>query len=141
MISLNKEASDWIFIGQSGSPVLGSMLMNSSRQKITRYAFDQLFGRLFSAPPQDSKPGEIDLHGLYVKEAIEHTDRALQEAKQKGDSELHLIVGACTSIFSSWKPRGQLQAGKGLHSQGGAAKIKPAIEELYVRISLLVISH
>jgi hypothetical protein len=25
-----------------------------------------------------------------------------------------------------------LRAGKGLHSQGGAAKIKPAIEELYV---------
>jgi len=78
MISLNKEASDWIFIENN----------------------------------KDSKPGEIDLHGLYVKEAIEHTDRALQEAKQKGDSELHLIVG------------------KGLHSQGGAAKIKPAIEEL-----------
>ncbi|KAJ7096412.1 hypothetical protein C8R44DRAFT_812981 [Mycena epipterygia] len=78
MISLNKEASDWIFIENN----------------------------------KDSKPGEIDLHGLYVKEAIEHTDQALQEAKRKGDSELHLIVG------------------KGLHSQGGAAKIKPAIEEL-----------
>ncbi|KAJ7783047.1 hypothetical protein B0H16DRAFT_1495155 [Mycena metata] len=45
MNSLNKEASDWIFI----------------------------------------------LHGLYVKEAIEHTDRALQEAKQRGDTEVHLI--------------------------------------------------
>lgn len=42
---------------------------------------------------QDSKPGEIDLHGLYVREAIERTDRALQEAKQRGDSEVHLIVG------------------------------------------------
>ncbi|KAJ7132840.1 cytoplasmic protein [Mycena crocata] len=67
---------------------------------------------IFIENNKDSKPGEIDLHGLYVKEAIEHTDRALQEAKQRGDSELHLIVG------------------KGLHSQGGAAKIKPAIEEL-----------
>jgi hypothetical protein len=46
------------------------------------------------AVTQDSKPGEIDLHGLFVKEAIEHTDRALEEAKQRGDSQLHLIVGA-----------------------------------------------
>jgi len=52
------------------------------------------------------------LHGLYVKEAIAHTDQAIQEAKRRGDSEVHLIVG------------------KGLHSPGGAAKIKPAIEEL-----------
>ncbi|KAJ6593813.1 hypothetical protein B0H19DRAFT_1092100 [Mycena capillaripes] len=78
MISLNKQASDWIFIENN----------------------------------KDSKPGEIDLHGLYVKEAIEHTDRALEEAKSRGDSEVHLIVG------------------KGLHSQGHVAKIKPAIEEL-----------
>ncbi|KAJ6586833.1 cytoplasmic protein [Mycena vulgaris] len=85
MISLNKEASTWIYIGQSS-------FIWARRSHTTR---------------------EIDLHGLYVKEAIEHTDQALQEAKQRGDSEVHLIVG------------------KGLHSQGGAAKIKPAIEELH----------
>ncbi|KAL0956027.1 hypothetical protein HGRIS_002200 [Hohenbuehelia grisea] len=67
---------------------------------------------IFIENNKDSKPGEVDLHGLYVKEAITYTDRAIQEAKQRGDSEIHLIVG------------------KGLHSQGGAAKIKPAIEEL-----------
>ncbi|KAG6820975.1 hypothetical protein H0H93_008604 [Arthromyces matolae] len=61
---------------------------------------------------KDSKPGEIDLHGLYVKEAISRTDEAIEAAKRRGDYELHLIVG------------------KGLHSKGGAAKIKPAIEEL-----------
>ncbi|KAJ7209494.1 cytoplasmic protein [Mycena pura] len=77
MNSLNKQASDWIFVENN----------------------------------KDSKPREIDLHGLYTKEAIERTDRALEEAKQRGDTELHLIVG------------------KGLHSQGHA-KIKPAIEEL-----------
>jgi len=67
---------------------------------------------IFVENNKDSKPGEIDLHGLYVKEAIAHTDQAIQEAKQRGDSEVHLIVG------------------KGLHSPGGAAKIKPAIEDL-----------
>ncbi|KAJ7262267.1 hypothetical protein B0H12DRAFT_1105043 [Mycena haematopus] len=86
MNALNKEASDWIFIGPC------------------TLLFEDV----------DSKPGEIDLHGLYVKEAIDHTDKAIQEAKNRGDSELHLIVG------------------KGLHSQGHVAKIKPAIEELCV---------
>lgn len=38
-------------------------------------------------------PGEVDLHGLYVKEAIAFTDRAIQEARSRGDSEIHLIVG------------------------------------------------
>ncbi|KAF8891639.1 cytoplasmic protein [Infundibulicybe gibba] len=67
---------------------------------------------IFLENNKDSGPGEIDLHGLYVKEAILRTDNAIQEAKRRGDTELHLIVG------------------KGLHSQGGVAKIKPAIEDL-----------
>jgi len=67
---------------------------------------------IFVENNKDSKAGEIDLHGLYTKEAIERTDKALEEAKQRGDTELHLIVG------------------KGLHSQGQVAKIKPAIVSL-----------
>ncbi|KIK97749.1 hypothetical protein PAXRUDRAFT_135679, partial [Paxillus rubicundulus Ve08.2h10] len=66
----------------------------------------------------DSKPGEIDLHGLYVKEAIFYTDRAIQEAQQRGDSEIRLIVG------------------KGLHSNGQVAKIKPAVEDLVKKHNL-----
>lgn len=34
------------------------------------------------------------MHGLYVKEAIAHTDNAIIQAKQRGDSNIHLIVGA-----------------------------------------------
>ncbi|KAI0063651.1 DUF1771-domain-containing protein [Artomyces pyxidatus] len=67
----------------------------------------------------DSKPGEIDLHGLYVKEAIAYSDRSIQEALQRGDSEIHLIVG------------------KGLHSPHGAAKLKPAIEDLIRKHNLV----
>ncbi|PBK81208.1 DUF1771-domain-containing protein [Armillaria gallica] len=59
-----------------------------------------------------SKPGEIDLHGLYVKEAIAYTDAALEEAKLRGDSEIRLIVG------------------KGLHCESGEAKLGPAIKGL-----------
>ncbi|KAH9485355.1 Smr domain-containing protein [Psilocybe cubensis] len=67
----------------------------------------------------DSKPGEVDLHGLYVKEAIFRADQAIQQAKQRGQPQINFIVG------------------KGLHSQGGVAKIKPAIEELIQRHNLV----
>ena len=58
---------------------------------------------------QDSKPGEVDLHGLYVKEAIDYTDRSIAEARARGDKELHLIVGSyspfekgsATDLFAS----------------------------------------
>ncbi|KAL1714236.1 hypothetical protein EV715DRAFT_209969 [Schizophyllum commune] len=66
----------------------------------------------------DSKPGEVDLHGLYVKEAVERTEIAIEDAKRRGDREIHLIVG------------------KGLHSNGKAAKIKPAIEQLMAKHNL-----
>ena len=64
---------------------------------------------------KDSAPYEVDLHGLYVKEAIAHTDKAIQDAQSRGDPTIHLIVG------------------KGLHSQGRVAKVKPAIEELMIK--------
>ncbi|PBK68358.1 DUF1771-domain-containing protein [Armillaria solidipes] len=81
MEQLNKEASDWIYLGQ---------------------CYD----------PSPLKPGELDLHGLYVKEAITYTDAAIEEAKLRGDSEIRLIVG------------------KGSHSEGGEAKLRPAIMKL-----------
>ena len=47
----------------------------------------------------DSAPGEVDLHGLYVKEAVEYTDRAIQDAQRRGDGEIHLIVGTSLLVF------------------------------------------
>jgi len=70
---------------------------------------------IFVENNKDSKPGELDLHGLYVKEAIYRADEAIQKAKNEGQTEIKFIVG------------------KGLHSYGGVAKIKPAIEELMER--------
>jgi len=55
------------------------------------------------------------LHGLYVREAISYTEQAIQAAQTREDPTIHLIVG------------------KGLHSQGRVAKVKPAIEELMVK--------
>lgn len=77
---------------------------------------------------QDSKPGEIDLHGLYVKEAVSYVDKSIQEARQRGDAELRLIVGK--SHPSSRDLHSISILGKGLHSNGHVAKIKPAIEDL-----------
>jgi len=74
---------------------------------------------IFSENNKDSKPGEIDLHGLYVKEAITFTERAIQDARQRGESQINLIVG------------------KGLHSPKGVAKLKPAIEELMQKQGLI----
>ena len=61
---------------------------------------------------QDSPRGTIDLHGLYVKEAIERTEKAIAESQRQGMDELRVIVG------------------KGIHSQGHVAKIKPAVQDL-----------
>jgi len=67
---------------------------------------------IFTQNNNGRQPGEVDLHGLSVREAIDRSDEAIQAAKQRGDSQLRLIVG------------------KGLHSRDHVAKLKPAIEEL-----------
>ncbi|OBZ67141.1 hypothetical protein A0H81_12985 [Grifola frondosa] len=74
---------------------------------------------IFVENNKDSQSGEIDLHGLYVKEAITFTEKAIQEARGRGESKVHLIVG------------------KGLHSANGVAKLKPAIEELMQKQGLV----
>ncbi|PBK98348.1 hypothetical protein ARMGADRAFT_920619, partial [Armillaria gallica] len=98
MEQLNKEASNWIYLGQC----------------------------------YNRKPGEIDLHGLYVKETIAYTDAALEEVKFRGDSEIRLIVGTCRSSLESEV----CIVGKGLHS-GGVAKVGPAIQNLMRKYQLV----
>ncbi|CAI4052891.1 hypothetical protein SKDZ_16G0780 [Saccharomyces kudriavzevii ZP591] len=59
----------------------------------------------------DSSSNEIDLHGLYVKEALFILQKRIKFATDHNESQLNVIVG------------------KGLHSQNGIAKLKPSIEE------------
>lgn len=47
---------------------------------------------------QDSEPGEVDLHGLFVKEAMTYSERAINAARRRGDAKINLIVG--THAFS-----------------------------------------
>ncbi|KZT72165.1 cytoplasmic protein [Daedalea quercina L-15889] len=74
---------------------------------------------IFAKNNEDSAPGEVDLHGLYVKEAITYSERAINDARRRGDAKLNLIVG------------------KGLHSAQGVAKLKPAIGELMQKQGLV----
>lgn len=72
------------------------------------------------------------MDGLYVKEAVSQTNEAIQQAKQRGDTDIRLIVGSFPSRLWPLTPSLIYYAclGKGLHSPGGQANIKPAIEEL-----------
>ncbi|PIL34161.1 hypothetical protein GSI_03872 [Ganoderma sinense ZZ0214-1] len=102
MERLNEEAAEWIFRENNTSRRVGMS------EILTAYGAEQ-----------DSGPGEVDLHGLYVKEAIRFTDKSIAEARARGDSQIRFIVG------------------KGLHSANHVAKLKPAIEELMQKHGLV----
>lgn len=61
---------------------------------------------------RDSDENDIDLHGLYVKEAEYILKQRIINGVQRNQSSLDCIVG------------------KGKHSAGGIAKLKPAVEQL-----------
>lgn len=88
-------------------------LHQSNMEKLNKEASDWIYEQ----NNLDSQPDEIDLHGLYVKEAIARTEQAVEDAKRRGQTEIKLIVG------------------KGLHSTSGA-KIRPAIEDLMKKYQL-----
>jgi len=56
--------------------------------------------------------GTVDLHGLYVEEAVEYAKQELQSASRRSNRVVHFIVG------------------KGLHAKDGKVKIRPALELL-----------
>ncbi|KAH8979140.1 hypothetical protein EDB92DRAFT_1905860 [Lactarius akahatsu] len=63
--------------------------------------------------------GMIDLHGLHVAEAIQVSEYQLQTARSRGDQAVRFIVG------------------KGLHSDAGGAKIRPALEDFLTKRGLI----
>lgn len=44
-------------------------------------------------PEQNMTGGEVDLHGLYVKEAIHYAARGIECGLERGDREVRFIVG------------------------------------------------
>lgn len=65
----------------------------------------------FEANNEGKDEGTIDLHGLFVKEALQKLDVAASQAKKDKRRELVVIVGA------------------GNHSEGGVQRIRPAVEK------------
>ncbi|ETW80413.1 hypothetical protein HETIRDRAFT_320784 [Heterobasidion irregulare TC 32-1] len=66
------------------------------------------------------RANDVDLHGLYVQEAIKFAEASITVSQSRGFSTLKLIVG------------------KGLHTSDGIAKVKPAIEKMLERRGLVV---
>jgi len=57
-----------------------------------------LLGRVKLTEMEKNKDDdEVDLHNLYVKEAIAHAEKAIEKARKQGISEIRLIVGMSTS--------------------------------------------
>lgn len=66
---------------------------------------------VFSENNQGRADNEIDLHGLHVREALDHVEQAIAAARKSGKAQLNFIVG------------------QGRHSVNGVAKIKLAVED------------
>ncbi|KAF9460987.1 hypothetical protein BDZ94DRAFT_1311068 [Collybia nuda] len=83
-----------------------AMVHKRSMESLNKQASE----RIFSENNKRIRPGIIDLHSLHVDEAKNYTDLAIQEATDRGEAKIRLIVG------------------QGRHSEGGMPKLKPAIE-------------
>ncbi|KAH9083569.1 hypothetical protein EDB83DRAFT_28342 [Lactarius deliciosus] len=68
---------------------------------------------IFRENNKNRKDGMIDLHGLHVPEAVRLAKDQVESARSSGDEPVRFIVG------------------KGLHSNAGEAKIRPALEDLF----------
>lgn len=85
-------------------------LVDEWNEKAARVIFDTL--------NKDRSLDEMDLHGLFVKEAVQKVEERIQKCQKKGLKQFKCIVG------------------KGIHSANGEAKIKPAIEDLVQKYNL-----
>ena len=73
---------------------------------------------IFEKNNLDNKRDEVDLHGLYVREAVEKTTQAIANARTSGINPIKVVVG------------------RGTHSKNHVSKMKPAIEELMQKENL-----
>ncbi|KAF5830322.1 hypothetical protein DUNSADRAFT_14753 [Dunaliella salina] len=96
--------------------------LDSQAKKHARKAADATFAQNNTGRPAN----EVDLHGLYVDEALERVEKAISNARW---SQLLRCPVAKDITFI---------VGKGLHSQDGVAKIRPAVLKLVNRYYLRV---
>ncbi|ODV64313.1 Smr domain-containing protein [Ascoidea rubescens DSM 1968] len=98
---------------QNGDGQLAHELSVESKQyRAEAEEYDQKAAEyVFVANNEDSSEDEIDLHGLYVKEAEIFVKKRFKFCIHNNRPYLNVIVG------------------KGLHSKNGIAKLKPSVEE------------
>ncbi|OAX33263.1 hypothetical protein K503DRAFT_536535 [Rhizopogon vinicolor AM-OR11-026] len=74
--------------------------------------------KIFQENNKRSTPNTVDLHGLYVAEAVFYFERTIEQADR--EQSIRVIVG------------------RGNHSDGNTPKIKPAIQALGERLGMTV---
>ena len=84
---------------------------------------------------QGRKEGMVDLHGLYVHEAVRYAKQELESASRRDDEVVRFIVGTSINELSGVHVLNGVRVnspdpGKGLHAEDGEAKIRPALEKL-----------
>ncbi|GAA5897388.1 uncharacterized protein JCM6883_006684 [Sporobolomyces salmoneus] len=99
----------------SGESAHQLSLEGKQHQRLKDEYNDQAAEWIFRENNRVQPNGSIDLHGLYVQESIEFTEKAIDNARNQGLQELRVIVG------------------KGNHSPSHVAKLKPAITSLMNR--------
>ncbi|KAK4050818.1 hypothetical protein OIV83_003240 [Microbotryomycetes sp. JL201] len=111
-------ASKQAYASGDGGRAHDLSVQGKEHQRLKEMYNDQAAEWIFQANNRAQPYGTIDLHGLYVQEAIERTEKTIREVRGRGLAELRIIVG------------------KGIHSDRHVAKIKPAIIDLMERENL-----
>jgi len=101
---------------RTGSPTEAQRLAQEGREhQQTMERLNQTASEMiFREKNKDRKSNEVDLHGLFVKEAESRVKETILAAKERGYSSIRFIVG------------------QGLHSTNGDAKLKPKLTS-YIR--------
>ncbi|KAF8597701.1 hypothetical protein BDV93DRAFT_479161 [Ceratobasidium sp. AG-I] len=87
-------------------------------ERAAKEIFLSLNPTYYTHPPNPETPSKIDLHGLFVNEALVYTQGHIELCRQGGVTKTSIITG------------------RGNNSKDGIAKIKPAVEGLLVREGL-----
>lgn len=98
---------------RAGNGALAKQLSNQAKSIHTKVDYhNREAARLHYANNNKNLPEDtIDLHGLFVKEAIQKVEEAVSKAKKEKKKSLTVIVGA------------------GNHSVDGIQRIRPAVEK------------
>lgn len=75
----------------------------------------------------------IDLHDLHVAEAVQFAKDEVQNARSRSKDVVHFITGEPFVKPMVCAHHCPTNSGKGLHSDGGKAKIRPALEEHFTK--------